>query len=534
MSNPLNRAKAALKQAEQQLLEALLPEGCWRGELSDSALATAVAVCALERGGRTVLAARGKKWLRDHRNEDGGWGDSPESPSHFTATLLCRAVLGEVTESSEELTKRILAFYGADRTFSVPILTMCRLTGALDDWEAVPQLPFELAALPHRFYRFVRLPVVSYALPALIAIGLVRHRAKPSRVGWLRWLRDRLSSGVLKKLEKMQPASGGFLEAAPLTGFVAMSLIAAGEQSHRVTQGCLRFLEETVRAEGCWSIDVDLSMWVTSLSVRALGDSLPEAERERIRSFLLSHQWKRIHPFTQSNPGGWAWTDRSGGVPDADDTSAALLALWALGPEEVPVEAVEQGIDWLLALQNRDGGLPTFCRGWGRLPFDRSCPDITAHAVQAWARWRAAVSPALQRRMVRAEGRALVYLRRSQRSDGSWVPLWFGSQGSPREENPLYGTACVLKGFADEKGRQFLRSAEPVGVEELALRLGATGLGLDALLEQTGEGRFFPARPIGLYFASLWYSEKMYPLIFTVEALRRYILSLEDSDAEDD
>ena len=85
---------------------------------------------------------------------------------------------GEVVES-------ILAFYGKDRTFSVPILTMGMLSGKLgDDWSLLPQLPFELAVFPHRFYRFLRLPVVSYALPALIAIGLVRHVHKPSRVAF--------------------------------------------------------------------------------------------------------------------------------------------------------------------------------------------------------------------------------------------------------------------------------------------------------------------------------------------------------------
>jgi squalene-hopene/tetraprenyl-beta-curcumene cyclase len=31
------------------------------------------------------------------------------------------------------------------------------------------------------------------------------------------------------------------------------------------------------------------------------------------------------------------------------------------------------------------------------------------------------------------------------------------------------------------------------------------------------------ASPIGLYFATLWYDEKMYPLIYYIEALRRFL-----------
>jgi squalene-hopene/tetraprenyl-beta-curcumene cyclase len=45
--------------------------------------------------------------------------------------------------------------------------------------------------------------------------------------------------------------------------------------------------------------------------------------------------------------------------------------------------------------------------------------------------------------------------------------------------------------------------------------------GTDALLTLTKSGAHTPASPIGLYFARLWYSEKLYPLLFTITALRR-------------
>ena len=41
------------------------------------------------------------------------------------------------------------------------------------------------------------------------------------------------------------------------------------------------------------------------------------------------------------------------------------------------------------------------------------------------------------------------------------------------------------------------------------------------LLEHTAAGTRFPAAPIGLYFAKLWYDEELYPLAFTVAALER-------------
>ena len=63
----------------------------WRGELSSSAISTSVAAFALYK----IDAERYKEridqaveWLLSTMTEDGSWGDTPESPSNMTATLL--------------------------------------------------------------------------------------------------------------------------------------------------------------------------------------------------------------------------------------------------------------------------------------------------------------------------------------------------------------------------------------------------------------------------------------------------------------
>jgi len=43
-------------------------------------------------------------------------------------------------------------------------------------------------------------------------------------------------------------------------------------------------------------------------------------------------------------------------------TRRALLALWNLAGEE-HLDSSRAGVQWLLDLQNKDGGIPTFCRG---------------------------------------------------------------------------------------------------------------------------------------------------------------------------
>jgi squalene-hopene/tetraprenyl-beta-curcumene cyclase len=245
-------------------------------------------------------------------------------------------------------------------------------------------------------------------------------------------------------------------------------------------------------------------------------------------------QWAEEHPFTHAKPGGWGWTYEQGGVPDADDTAAALIALHQLGCDPA---VAERGIQWLLNLQNRDGGMPTFCKGWGKLPFDCSCPDLTAHAIRMFIEWRGDVDSKLWKKMERSIRRGLHYLDREQRVDGSWVPLWFGSQSDLNHENPVYGTARVLEALRelDEtefptavkikmRGFMWLEKVPLTGlsIEEVALIVGVTGEGVDHLLEITSNGTEFPASPIGLYFSSLWYAERLYPLAFTVEALKRY------------
>lgn len=590
--------QAALGNATRRLLDQR-QDGHWRGELSASALSTATAITALalvQRDGRrseyAPLIKGGLDWLLQHQNEDGGWGDTVLSKSNISTTALCWAALGIAGGGRDDCSRAAVAAsgwlsraaggngvsnlvsaikkrYGKDHTFSVPILTVLALAGKLGPeqvaWAKVPQLPFELAACPHDWFRWLKLPVVSYALPALIAIGQVRHHHAPDRNLVARRVRDAARARTLRVLEAIQPTSGGFLEATPLTSFVTMSLAASGNRKHPVVRAGVQFLERSVLPDGSWPIDTDLATWVTTLAVNALSGAedpnpyLPADERQRLREWLLGQQYRVIHPYTRAAPGGWAWTDLPGGVPDADDTPGALLALWHLGSRDAAAdEAATAGIQWLLDLQNADGGMPTFCKGWGTLPFDRSGADLTAHALLAWRTWQGRLTPALAQRVAGATITALGYLARTQRADGAWVPLWFGNQHAPEDENPVYGTSRVvlaLEALGDlpqvealrSRGVQWLLAAQNPdggwgGDREVASSLEETALAVQALsaadtpspdarlalqrgvswlVEQTDGGTSFPPSPIGFYFAKLWYFEELYPLIFAVAAFQR-------------
>jgi squalene-hopene/tetraprenyl-beta-curcumene cyclase len=569
------------------LLAERTPGGYWVGELSTSALSTATAVSALAlvqkatppNGRFDALIAGGLDWLTGHQNADGGWGDTVKSFSNISTTMLVRSAFhicartGPHTDmlrrtdvflhekygkTPEELADAVRRRYGKDRTFSVPIL-MTSAAAGLVSWREVPALPYELACFPQSWFRFLRLPVVSYALPALVAIGQAVYYHRLPRNPVTRLVRRSAIRKSLRVLEAIQPTGGGFLEAAPLTSFVALGLASSGKADHPVVRKCIDFLVNSVRPDGSWPIDTNLSTWVTTLAVNALADAgelqnLPQ--RAELAAWLTAQQYETAHPYTGAAPGGWAWTPLSGGVPDADDTPGAILALCNLGDTPGVQEWLrrDHARHWLLDLQNRDGGWPTFCRGWGTLPFDRSGTDLTAHSIRAFARLCfGAPSDYCKRLCGTAVERGFAFLARTQRADGSWLPLWFGNQYGPGDENATYGTARVLAAYRDldKKNSEVARrgvtwlvaaqnpdggwgagAATPSSVEETSLAVevlldagpgaeAAATRGLSWLIERVEAGGLHEPTPIGFYFAKLWYFEKLYPIIFAVGALGR-------------
>jgi squalene-hopene/tetraprenyl-beta-curcumene cyclase len=566
----------SIANTEAHLRELRKGKGPWEGHLSSSALSTATAVMALgavDPMAHEAFIRAGVAWLIDHRNQDGGWGDTAISKSNLSTTLLCWSALKKYGSSNDvnltrcdawirervgslepdALVRAVVARYGKDKTFSVPILMHCAIGGTLGEkaWARVLPLPFELAAFPRSWFGAIGLPVVSYALPALIAIGHARFvQAPPAIWNPLRWLRARLWPKIRPMLKSLQPSSGGYLEATPLTSFVTMALASSGDADHPCVPGAVDFLRRSMRADGSWPIDTNLSTWGTTLAIKALPLSLDPP----LRAWLVGQQYREVHPFTHAAPGGWAWTDLPGGVPDADDTAGALIALWHSDEKSDLIRAGEAGITWLLDLQNRDGGIPTFCRGWGTLPFDRSTPELTAHALLAWHLWEPVVRPKLRDQIRSATVIAIRYLQSQQRQNGSWVPLWFGNEHAKDEENPVYGTAMVtayLSGSRSlaEKAEALIASGvayllktqkndgswggdetAPSSIEETAVALTAlcrTGASSAArekaaswLISATREGTQFPPSPIGLYFARLWYHEQLYPVVWTLQALR--------------
>lgn len=574
-------AMERLMRSRSQDSTSLGKSGMWRGELSSSAISTSVSVFALQRIDDERYSKQindGVRWLHRTMKADGSWGDSIESPSNMTATLLTYVSLYAVGQaprqsreflnnkfggdSEEALIKGVLDYYGKDLTFSVPILMMCALAGVIHSWKKIPPFPFELATLPQSLFRYLNLPVVSYAIPALIAIGICQMKKKG---GCLSPLRRLFIPKAMRVLVKMQPTDGGYLEAAPLTAFVSMCLAGGGFRQHEVTQQCAKFLLDTVREDGSWPIDTNLSGWVTSLAGKILPldeeekDSLTErenmwmADTREVAEIIKSNATTQVHPFTAAKAGGWGWSDLSGSVPDGDDTSGALVALHHLTRGTISHE-IKAGLSWLMWLQNNDGGMPTFCKGWGKLPFDRSTPDITAHAILAMGLWLPSLDGELKHQVQKSFDRMIAWMEKMADKDG-WVPLWFGDQDAADEKAPVYGTATAIDYLMSTQHPTATRLATKQvaflvrtqnedggwgGNKGVPSKVTFTSRALAALAHFPNEfneekergwqylhdrhqaGTLYDREPIGLYFSRLWYSEELYNTTFLLRAIQVY------------
>jgi squalene-hopene/tetraprenyl-beta-curcumene cyclase len=225
--------------------------------------------------------------------------------------------------------------------------------------------------------------------------------------------------------------------------------------------------DEKIRLQPCFS-----PVWDTALTLNALADAGVAENHsaiERAVSWLLDKEvrrpgdWSMQHPNLE--PAGWFFEYRNGFYPDTDDTAMVLMALartghaWEHGEKDKETgrpgdqetrtpsslrPPVRRAIDWLLAMQNKDGGWAAFDRGITRelltkVPFadhnamlDPSCPDITARVLEALGLfgYRPGNSQV---------DRALAFLHRTQEPEGCWLGRW--------GVNYVYGTWQVLVGL---------------------------------------------------------------------------------------
>lgn len=197
------------------------------------------------------------------------------------------------------------------------------------------------------------------------------------------------------------------------------------------------------------------NVWNTALISYALqesGLSTSTPSIKRATAYLRKKQHVKYGDWVIHNPniapGGWGFSDLNTINPDVDDTSASLRALhpvFVSNPDHH--DSWEQGVTFLLSMQNDDGGFPAFEKNvdnqlLSMLPVeeakyiltDPSTPDLTGRALEFLSKYAGLQMPN------RSIKKAADWLLLHQEEDGSWYGRWGVCY--------IYGTWAALTGLA--------------------------------------------------------------------------------------
>ncbi|HSY30606.1 MAG TPA: squalene--hopene cyclase [Verrucomicrobiae bacterium] len=501
--NWAERLESSIERGVNHLLSLQTEEGFWLGELEADTTLESDYIYYLFVLGKAdpERIAKLATYVRRRQLEDGGWSIYPGGPPELNAT--CKAyfalkLAGDPIDSPHMTRARasVHALGGLELTNSYTRFYLA-LVGAVG-WELVPAIPPELMLLPNWFYiniyefsswtRAIVIPMMilsalrpNWKLPERAQVDELfkdptRKRAafdwSKQLISWrnfflaldrglkfyerLPWkpLRQRAlreaKSWVLEHMER----SEGLGTIYPAMMNCIFSLVAMGygpddPLTCRETREFARFEvedEETIRLQPCVS-----PVWDTAIAMVALeeaGVTPDDPALVQAADWILSKQilgpgdWQVKNK--DAEPGGWAFEFRNDFYPDVDDTAFVLMALQRVKfPDAKRMEAAtRRGVQWLLSMQNRDGGWGAFDRDNDRrflcnIPFadhnamiDPSTADVTARVLECLGRFGWPTDhPAIQK--------AVKFLLKDQCGDGSWFGRW--------GVNYVYGTSGVLR-----------------------------------------------------------------------------------------
>jgi len=503
--NPLarNEVEAAQDRTRTWLLSRQNADGHWVGELEGDTILESEYLLLLAFLGResAPVCEPCARYILDHQLPEGGWSIYPGGPAEVSASVKAYFALKLVGYSPDDpaLVRARMAIRelgGADACNSFTRFYLA-LLGQISYGEC-PSVPPELVLIPSRL-NFSLSAMSAWTRTIVVPLSIMSHfkpvrMIEPERgIGELflagQGTRPRRSEGffswssfflgvdrVLKWSDRWVPAAWrrpaikaahrwmlehfentdglGAIFPPMIYTIVALHCLGYDPDSPAVLWAWrqlddLRIEEgDRARMQPCLS-----PVWDTAVATIALSDCRQpddESAVARAVAWLLAKEvrnpgdWQTRRPGVE--PSGWHFQYRNEFYPDIDDTAMVLMALLR-SPEadDTPVqEAVSRGTNWLLSMQNRDGGWAAFDvdidnQVLTKVPFadhnamlDPSCADITARIIELLGTLGYHVDhPAI--------ARGLEYLWKTQEPQGCWYGRW--------GVNYIYGTWQVLQGL---------------------------------------------------------------------------------------
>ncbi|WP_206922636.1 terpene cyclase/mutase family protein [Alicyclobacillus suci] len=252
------------------------------------------------------------------------------------------------------------------------------------------------------------------------------------------WSLRRLEHFLLQHIEH----DGTLMSYASATFFMIYALLGLGyPKNHptivRAIEGLKSFIYPL--SNGAHLQNMTSTVWDTALMSYAV-QTIPHIDTttmvRKAQTYLLVRQHHGTRdlqpPDARNDSGGWGFSDVNTLIPDVDDTTAALRALTHSAKTSSSVQcAWKRGLNWVLSMQNSDGGWPAFERnknkrivsnlaidGAKATLTDPSCPDLTGRTLEFLC------NDAGYTQKDKVVQRAVHWLLKHQEVDGSWYGRW--------------------------------------------------------------------------------------------------------------
>ena len=496
---------AAISSTRQWLVDRQHSDGYWVGELEGDTILESEYVLLLAFLGREgeAVSVKACRYIRDLQRSEGGWSIYPGGPAEISASVKAYFALKLVGVSTDEpdmvrARETIHALGGAQacNSFTRFYLALLGQIG-YDDTPCVPPellfipswLNFSLAAMS-AWTRTIVVPLMimstikpvrqlppDLGIEELFRADLPRHPSRRTRNPFT-WTNFFLGvDRVLKVADRRLPRSWrkpgiraahrwmfdhfensdglGAIFPPMIYTVVALEALGYSRDSAPFAWALQQLDDLMIEEDGKVRIQPCVSpVWDTAIVAIALADSdLPSDHPAMLKAaqWLLDKEIRTAGDWSVRRkgvePSGWHFQFRNEHYPDIDDTAMVLLALQKSALRDSPevTACTRRATDWLLAMQNKDGGWAAFDvdidnEVLTKVPFadhnamlDPSCADITARILEI-----------LGVLGYRAEdprvAKGLEYLWRTQEPEGCWYGRW--------GVNYVYGTWQVLQGLA--------------------------------------------------------------------------------------